>query len=249
MKLKRLILALILMGIMVMFTWLMLIDNSNKTYLFQDFGVDVPLKNQLLGIDVSHYQHNIDWQLVNDMRIGTDSISFVYVKLTEGTNLTDDKVERNTKILESQNIFFGYYHFFRPSLGAKKQADFFIAQTHLKKGTLLPVIDVELNEKLSNKRLNDSVLVFLNRVEKKIGKRPMIYTNESMYLNNFRKSFLKNEKFWIANYNGECESYTHDKQVLIWQFSDRGTINGISSKVDLNICKPDALEKIKVNND
>lgn len=245
MKIKRWAFTTLVLFVILTFAWLVLKDKSTKSYIYSNYGVDLPMPDQLLGIDVSHYQHTINWVDVNNMNIGSDSISFTYLKLSEGKTLVDDYAEKNTNNLLESDLYFGYYHFFRPSISAKKQADFFTAQPIFSKANLIPVIDVEISEGMSNKKLNDSVLVFLNLVEKKTKVRPMIYTNESMFNDNFCKSFLKNEKYWIANYNGNSEAYKKNNNVIIWQFSDEGTVNGISSKVDMNICKPELFESIK----
>ena len=42
------------------------------------------------GIDVSHYQHTVDWQAV-----ARADIAYAYMKATEGVSLIDDQYVRN----------------------------------------------------------------------------------------------------------------------------------------------------------
>lgn len=243
MNLKSKLLSLFILCIIVLFVWLMIQNKSKKSYLYPDFGTDIPENYQSLGIDVSHYQGDINWAEVSAMNILEDSIEFAFIKLTEGTSLIDDKAIENAEGAASENILFGFYHFFRPSLEARSQANFFVEQAQEFDYGLRPIIDVELTENYSAARIVDSVFVFLKIVEAETGNRPAIYTNESFFKDVFQNSYLKNENYWIANYNGECDAMELSN-VFIWQFSDKGTVDGISSKVDLNVAKPDFWKEI-----
>ncbi|MBK6952109.1 MAG: glycoside hydrolase family 25 protein [Crocinitomicaceae bacterium] len=248
MNLRSKLISLFILAVILLFVWLMIQNKSKKSYLYPDFGIDVPENYQSLGIDVSHYQGEINWAEVSAMTILDDSIGFAFIKLTEGTSLVDDQAMRNAEGATEEEILFGFYHFFRPSLDAKSQALFFCDQSKEFDYTLRPVIDIEITENYSSSRIVDSVYQFLEIVETELGNRPAIYTNESFFKDVFQNSYLKNEVYWIANYNGECEAMDL-KNVFIWQFSDKGTVDGISSKVDLNVAKPSfkevmVLEKI-----
>ncbi|MBI3133071.1 MAG: hypothetical protein HYZ14_00205 [Bacteroidetes bacterium] len=243
MNLKAKLTALVILGIIVLFTWLMIQNKSGKSYLYADFGTDLPENYQALGIDVSHYQGEINWQQVSDMKINADSLHFVYIKCTEGTALEDDQCVMNAEGAAAADLVFGLYHFFRAELSAREQAVFFAARCLDLPDSLRPVLDVEVRGGFGKNHLVDSVDAFLQAFESLTGVRPMIYTNESFYKDYFVASYLKNERFWIANYNGECESMDH-KNVLVWQFSESGTVNGIGEKVDLNVAKPEFWDEV-----
>jgi lysozyme len=243
MNLKGKLIALAILSIIVLFGWLMMQDKSGKSYLYADFGADLPEDYQALGIDVSHYQGDISWKEVSAMKIHEDSIHFVYLKCTEGTALEDDRCTENAEGASAENLVFGLYHFFRAELSAYDQAVFFAEKCLALNDSLRPALDVEIRNNFSKDRLVDSAYVFLQTVEKLVGVRPMIYTNESFYEDYFVNSYLKNERYWIANYNRECESMDH-KNVLIWQFSETGTVNGIKDKVDLNVAKPEFWDEV-----
>lgn len=240
MKLGRNLLVLLTILVIALFAWLVFNDKQTSTYLYPDFGVEVPLSGATLGVDVSHYQGKIIWSDLAKMKIQEDSISFVYIKASEGLNLRDDRLEENVEGAKQVKIPLGLYHFFHPELSAIDQADFFSAICLEYDDTLVPVLDVEITGKCSNSGILDSVRVCMNRMEKLTGKRPMLYTYESFFEDHFKNSYLKHEVFWIARYDEDCELMDLDN-VKIWQFSDRGTVNGINGYVDLNIAKPEFL--------
>ncbi|MCO0601010.1 hypothetical protein NGI46_27245 [Peribacillus butanolivorans] len=66
------------------------------------------------------------------------------------------------------------------------------------------------------------------------GHTAMLYTGKSFLENALDESRLKKYTLWIARYNS-----TLGRSADIWQHSDSGKINGISTKVDLNVAYRD----------
>jgi len=62
------------------------------------------------GIDVSHWQGEIDWSSV-----AGDGYSFVYAKATEGSSITDVTYPLNRAGAGSVGLRVGAYHLARPS--------------------------------------------------------------------------------------------------------------------------------------
>lgn len=216
-------------------TFLIFEEKKKSNLTFPDFGASLPEKHQILGIDVSHHQGHINWNLVLSMKIKSDSIQFVYLKLTEGVDFNDKHAEKNTKALAKVGMPHGVYHFFNPERSAVKQAEFFVK--NCPRTFLKPVLDIELQGNLSAHALIDSVTVFLSYVESKLKVRPIIYTYESFYTDFFLLSKLAKEWFWIANYTGKSAAFKKSNTIA-WQFTDKGTVNGIDENVDLNSAKP-----------
>lgn len=217
---------------------------DNKIYF--EFGAELPAAYDLLGIDVSHYQDQINWKQLSDMNVQNDSVEFVYIKATEGTSLVDEQMKSNIQGANKFGVMAGFYHFFRPGISAEKQADYFVDNAYQYNYQLLPVLDVEINTELSKTALNDSVQVFLNHIEKRIDERPLIYTNANFYNDYFEaEEWCKNEYFWIAQYAADCELMQLEN-VLLWQFSDKGTVSGINERVDLNKAKASFFEIARI---
>ena len=185
------------------------------------------------GIDVSHYQGKINW---NKVIKGDSSISFVYCKATEGVRLIDHYWKKNRAALKELKVPHGAYHFFRPKSSAKDQANHFLNHYQSSQSDLPPVLDAETIE-VSNSELVITMKIWLEIVEKKTGKRPLIYTSYHMY-STFLKSEFRDYKFWVANYS-YVPSRFDDQQILHWQYTDKGKINGIHGNVDLNFSKID----------
>jgi len=210
-------------------------NQKNITHIFySSFGVIIPSHTKLLGIDVSHHQGNINWDEVEEMKINGDTIQFTYLKVTQGTYHKDRKYKANRKALDSKAIKVGVYHFFSPDKDVIKQVKHFT--NSFKRTTLKPVLDVETIENISKPELVKAVTLFLNETEKRINVRPIIYTYSSFYKDYFKGTSLDSELFWIANYSSPCTVCDQDN-VIAWQFSEKGTINGITEKVDLNSAK------------
>ncbi len=217
---------------------------NNK--LFYSYGSEIPQSYPILGIDVSHYQGDVNWEQVSDMNVKNDSIQFVYIKATEGISVKDDKAEYNVQQARENGVDAGFYHYFIPTESATKQADFFIDQAYKFNYNLKPVIDIEVDEGFSSKRLLDSITIYMNRIEERIDERPLIYTYSNFYKSHFESSALASEElFWIAQYNVDCPLMNLDN-VLAWQFSESGTVSGINENVDLNIAKEGFLEKVRL---
>ncbi|MEX1001843.1 MAG: GH25 family lysozyme [Crocinitomicaceae bacterium] len=229
-------------GLMIVFTiWLILELFKEKTKTYSAFGPTIPIDYPVLGMDISHYQGEIDWNEAANMKVQNDSIAFVYIKATEGVSLRDKNKRKNAEGARSVNIDYGFYHFFIPSLSAKKQADFFCQRIGGYNFDLRPVLDIESETDLSKTALLDSVKVFLDRTEENLQLRPIIYT----YANFFERYFFEStEDFWIAKYAETCP-YMDFKNVICWQFTEKGTVNGISYPVDLNVAKKDFFERVR----
>lgn len=184
------------------------------------------------GIDVSRYQGKVNWDLL--LNHTDTTISFVFCKVTEGESLVDKRWPRNQRKLRSLKIPIGGYHYFKPNNSGKKQAQHFLFNYMPEQNDLPPVIDVE-EEGNSVSTLISNVKIWLEYVEEKTGRRPIIYTNFYLYSNLLRKSF-PGYKFWVANYSQNAERI-QDDQILYWQYTDRGVLPGIDGFVDLNMSK------------
>lgn len=183
------------------------------------------------GIDVSHYQEDIDW---DKLFKSLDTIPFfVYCKATEGDNLIDPKWKQNRSYLLKNKKHHGAYHFYRSNVAPNLQADLLLS-VYQHQETDLPVA-LDLEEQISYKYEVDDIKIWLNRIESSIGKRPIIYTSLHLYKSQLKELF-PSYKFWIAAYGRRVEEFADD-QIIHWQYSDHGKIPGINGAVDLNYSK------------
>jgi lysozyme len=207
---------------------------------YPEFGIAIPNEYSIHGIDVSKYQSIIAWEEVKAMRVNNIQVGFAFIKATEGIDNTDPQFRRNWKKAKSANITRGAYHFFIASKDGKMQAQNFIKRVDLETGDLRPVLDVEQLNSTTITQLKAEVRKWLETVENYYGVVPIIYTNVDFYINNLGSEFDK-YPLWVAHYY-EAQQPRIKRDWAFWQHSDRGNINGITSKVDFNVFKGDSLE-------
>lgn len=66
---------------------------------------------QVHGIDVSHYQGNIDWKMLTQTRQGKFPIHFVFMKASEGGDYGDKAFITNFDSAKTHGFIRGAYHF------------------------------------------------------------------------------------------------------------------------------------------
>lgn len=203
------------------------------------------LESNTYGIDVSHYQNDInkiDWLEVS--KNTNPKISFAYLRSTMGKNGIDSAFTYNFKETKKNNIKRGIYHYFRPNENGLEQFQNF-HKNNSELGDLPPVIDIEKRCELGGKKLKSELTIFLKKIEETYGIKPIIYTPQKFYNIYFLFDFQEYE-FWIARQHGITKypnnNKTHKEPILfdnrcpiMWQYSGTGNINGINGFVDLNI--------------
>ena len=201
--------------------------------LFGD--VNYPEGYDIHGIDISHYQGNIDWELLrNRGTIDECPIRFVMIKATEGSNRIDPKFEYNFQQAHEYGFTRGAYHFYSTQSSAKEQAEHFIRQVKLIKGDLPPVLDVEQKPKdQTDTEFKSSILEWLNRVEAHYQVKPILYTYYKFKMAYLNDTIFNQYPYWIAHYYVDSVAYKGPWK--FWQHTDVGRLPGIKGDVDFNI--------------
>lgn len=201
-------------------------------------------KGNAQGVDVAHYQGNIDFK-----KVTADGITFVIAKATQ--NGMDKKFIQNIVGARAAGLLTGAYHYLDNSVTtvseAKEAAAKFAAAIRKAGGVdLPPVLDYE--SKASSLSAASATLIaraFLEEIERLTGQRGMLYTYPA-FIHNFRG--LESWPLWIARYSASkvpanASGWT---QWEIWQYhggvaGEGGTlpngkqrVAGIASPVDLN---------------
>ncbi|UUV20433.1 GH25 family lysozyme [Paenimyroides aestuarii] len=190
----------------------------------------------LFGFDVSHYQYEIDWKEIDSL-YGKFAVDYVFLRSTMGIDGVDTKFDYNWKKAKSRLLVRGAYHYYRPDENSTQQAQNFIKNTKLEPGDFFPVLDIEeLPKEQSKEKMREGLKNWLLIVEKHYGVKPIIYSGANFYEHHLKDHFPEH-KIWIAKYSLFSEKMNDDWH--FWQFTDKGTVNGIQTKVDLNIFKGD----------
>lgn len=197
------------------------------------YGVCMPCRYEVHGVDVSHYQGVIDWGRVAADSVGDFPLRFAFLKATEGGDHGDTTFLRHLAEARRAGLVCGAYHYFIPATDARRQADFFIRTVPLRKGDLPPVLDVETLGKRSPRELRAAVKVWLSRVEQHYGVKPILYTSYKFKMRYLNDSLLNTYPYWIAHYY--VDSVRYRGRWDFWQHTDVGRVPGIEKEVDLNV--------------
>jgi len=187
----------------------------------------------LRGIDVSHFQGNVNW---DEVKAG--GMHFGIAKATQGMTYVDPEFANNWKGIMDNGLYRGCYHFYVAADDPIKQAENFVNTIkELGQHHLPPALDLEGGDigGLDVSQYQANVLKWLTYVEKELNIQPMIYTNGPFgneYLDN--KEFSK-YKLWIAEY-GSKEAHVpkiwEDKSWSGWQFTSHDQLKGVNGSVD-----------------
>lgn len=190
---------------------------------------------EIHGIDISHYQGTIDWEVLrNQGMIDKCPIRFVMIKATEGATRIDSKFEENFQQALEYGFTRGVYHFYSVHSSAEQQARFFINNVKLQKGDLPPVLDVEHKpKKQSDADFKASVLQWLNMIEEHYGVKPILYTYYKFKMQYLSDEIFDQYPYWIAHYY--VDSIEYKGAWKFWQYTDVGKLPGINGYVDFNI--------------
>jgi len=203
----------------------------------------------ITGPDVSSHQHpygaSIDWSKVKN-----SGRNFAFVKSTEGTGYVNPSFTADWQAIKANGMVRGSYHYAKPdgsSSSAAEQARYYVsvAGTMRASGDLAPTLDLEETGGLSPVQLVTWVHSWLDTITALTGRKAIIYT----YPYFWRTAMANNTGFtqyplWIADYNGGSAPNTPLvggwKSWAFWQFTDRGSISGVSTGVDISTFSGDS---------
>lgn len=193
-----------------------------------------------MGIDVSKYQGRIDWE-----KVAAEGVEFVFLRLGlrgyESSKLVEDETfAANIKGALDNGIKVGVYFFSQAITEeeAVEEANFVLERIAPYKIECPVVFDVEkvgsstarMNQLTPQERTNVTI-AFLDTIEA-AGYKSMFYHNMETALLLLELDRLRDYDRWFAYY-GEDLYYPYAYSV--WQYSEKGRVNGISGDVDMNI--------------
>ncbi len=202
-----------------------------------------PEQQSFMGIDVSKYQGDIDWEAVKDAGVDFAIIRCGYRGYVTGMISEDVNFRRNVEGALDAGIKVGVY-FFSQALTveeALEEAEFCIELIGDYEIDYPVIYDWEVvidddgdtprTAHIQPDALTNNALVFAERV-KIAGFTPAIYANKKTAIWKYDLSRLDGIDIWIAEYS-DAPTYFYD--FAIWQYSSDGRVPGIDADVDLNI--------------
>lgn len=208
-----------------------------------------------VGVDLSTFQKKVDWD-----RVKGAGIEFAILRCAfrgygaEGNLVEDNMFKSHIEGANRVGINTGVY-FYTQALSeaeAVEEAEMALELIKPYKVNGPIVIDVEdagptaRTKDLTATERTDYVIAFCERI-KEAGYKPMIYANMKYFIRMLEIERLEDYAKWYANYN---ELYDPSKitsiwafndplyfpyEFDIWQYSEKGKVDGIAGDVDLNV--------------
>jgi len=204
-----------------------------ESYKFEKVFENFP--DGILGIDISEYQGKIDFPKLH-FQLQNRPIEFLVIRATMGMNGVDRRFKQNWKEAAKLSLVKGAYHYYRPNENSTEQAENFIRTVQLQSGDLIPVLDIEKHSTIQSRdRLRQGIKNWLNLVEAHFGVKPMIYTGDRFFWEVLHNQGFDEYPIWVANYNPIHEPETENW--VIWQFSEKGSLERIGEHIDLNVLR------------
>ena len=203
------------------------------------FGSDgaLVIGTGVMGIDVSKWNGNIDWDAVKNSGVSYVIIRCGYRGSSKGALIQDSKFEQNIKGATKAGLKVGVYFFSQAIDKNEAVEEASMVLECIKNYTIsYPVfLDVEPSggraDKLTKAERTEICQAFCETI-KKYGYTPGIYANKTWLETKLDMGVLNNYKVWLAQYASEP---TYQGRYDMWQYKDSGKVSGISGDVDLNM--------------
>lgn len=200
------------------------------------------------GVDVSHYQGTIDWDVLSQNQ------DFAFIKATEGSTHVDERFLDNWQAAGQTHLYLGAYHFFSFDSEGDKQAASYIETVGDLDGKLAPVVDVEY---YGNKRSDPpkraevvrNLTAMLDALEQHYEVKPIIYTTYTIY-NEYIKGEFEDYPLWVRSVY--CPpSVLFGNNWSFWQYMDTAMLDGYTGAeqyIDVNVFRGtrQELEKMTI---
>lgn len=194
-----------------------------------------------LGIDVSKWNQEIDWAAVKEAGIEFAIIRCGYRGASTGALVIDPRYEENIAGAIEAGIPVGVYFFTqaRDEVEAVEEASMVIR--------LIEDYDVDYpvfldSESAGGRGRADGLdadertrahRAFLQTIQA-AGYETGVYASRNWLKDRIDMTRLSNYRIWLAEY---ADAPTYDEYYYhMWQYTSKGTVNGISTNVDLNLC-------------
>ncbi|MGI6175578.1 MAG: GH25 family lysozyme [Christensenellales bacterium] len=191
------------------------------------------------GIDVSRWQGEIDFEQVYN-----SGVEVVYIRSSLGET-TDIFFHQNYENARAAGLSIGFYHAVtaRNVQEARIQARYFASVIADTQPNCMPAMNFELFTNLSNSEINAISEAFMETLQQESGLKAVLYTNTYTATNILSRELTK-YPLWIAQYGPPAPGPNGKWDVWVgWQYSDSGSVPGISGAVDLDYYTKDIFLK------
>ena len=207
-------------------------------------------KRNYKGIDVSQFNGNINWGFVK-----RDNVDFAFIRVgfrgygQAGNFAEDTMFKRNIEAAKAAGVPVGIYFVTQAITDAEavEEANWVLQKIKeydieypiaidIEAPGLEKPTDIPRTQNLDKNTRTRLAKIFCQTIQN-AGYTPIIYTNVDWAVNKLNMSELAEFDTWIAHHKYDATSKpNYNGAYTIWQYSDKGSINGVLGEVDLNIC-------------
>lgn len=189
-----------------------------------------------LGIDVSSSQSSVDFN-----KVKADGYKFVLLRGTIKSNKADAKFERYYADATKAGLTIAGVYKYSYAMNvaeAKKEAEGMIKLLNGRKVDIWLDMEDKSQIPLGKEGIALIITTFLTTCVN-AGYEVGIYCNQNWYQNYIKDDIKKICRFWIARYgkNDGTMNKTYKPNVgeVMWQYTSKGKVDGISGNVDLDV--------------
>lgn len=204
----------------------------------QDENGYVSYPGAVMGVDVSSYQGDIDWAAAKQAGVQFAILRVGFRGYSAGSLNEDEMFAKNYEAATQVGLNVGVYFYSQAidTVEAEEEADYVLSLLN-GRALQLPVFfdweevaDGRTGGK-ANAEVSGYARAFCERIRTG-GYRPGIYFNQVYGYNIMELSQMKFYDFWLAEYN-DRQTFAYDVQ--FWQYTGNGHVDGIDTKVDLDL--------------
>ena len=196
----------------------------------------------ILGIDVSRYQGEIDWQQVKNAGVEFVMIRAAFRGYGNGLLYEDPMAQANYTGAKAAGLKVGAYLFSQAISveEAREEANYLLEQTKDWELDMPLVYDWECladdyrTVGTDARLLTDCTIAFCDTIQQ-AGRDPMIYFNPNQSHKQMYLEELTEYSFWLAMYTDQMD---YPYKVDMWQYTNQGSVPGISGNVDIDLYFP-----------
>lgn len=211
-------------------------DDSDKTEIKK---LQTATSNTTVGIDVSKWNREIEWDKVKAAGVDFAIIRVGYRGSSMGSLVVDPYFEANIKAATMAGVKVGVYFFTQAinEVEAVEEASMVLELVREYSLDYPIFIDTEGaggNGRADMLSVEERTLVcdaFCRTVEN-AGCEAGVYASRNWYYNRVDVSKLENYCIWLAEYRS---APLYDGYYNMWQYTSKGTVDGIEGNVDMDI--------------
>ncbi len=200
-------------------------------------------EDALFGIDVSKWNKEIDWESVKAAGVDFVIIRCGYRGSKTGALVEDPYFKKNVEGAEAAGLKVGIYFFTQATTEIEAVEEASMALMLCRNYKLALPIFIDTEGAGGNGRADGlgvetrtAVCEAFCRTIDNSGFNAGVYASKNWFTNNLSTENLSDYTIWLAQYS---RAATYDGRYDLWQYTSAGTIDGIETRVDLNMCYRD----------